>query len=91
MASTKSKEWTRAIMCRPRDNLTTEAGLRAQHHVMVSRLDQEVINRMRMIELALITKLITLPVLTRLDVNAYWHGVRAHMVKGSGPLSEEAQ
>ncbi|XP_023163154.1 uncharacterized protein LOC111594191 [Drosophila hydei] len=41
MASTKSKEWTRAIMCRPRDNLTTEAGLRAQHHVMVSRLDQE--------------------------------------------------
>ncbi|EDW11663.1 uncharacterized protein LOC6576225 [Drosophila mojavensis] len=41
MALPKSKEWSRSLICRPKDNLTTEAGLRAQHHVMVSSLERE--------------------------------------------------
>ncbi|KAH8392234.1 hypothetical protein KR215_003686 [Drosophila sulfurigaster] len=37
----KSKEWSRAIICRPKDNLTTEAGLRAQKYTMVPTIEKE--------------------------------------------------
>ncbi|XP_064535445.1 uncharacterized protein LOC135426319 [Drosophila montana] len=34
MVSSIHKEWSRSIICRPKDNLTTEAGLRAQQSTM---------------------------------------------------------
>ncbi|XP_034473199.1 uncharacterized protein LOC117780681 [Drosophila innubila] len=37
----KSKEWSRAIICKPKDSLTTEAGLRAQRNVMVPTIEKE--------------------------------------------------
>ncbi|ALC41622.1 CG31816 [Drosophila busckii] len=41
MAVTKTKEWSRAQKFVPKDNLTTEAGLRAQKHVMESCIDKD--------------------------------------------------
>ncbi|EDV94181.1 GH25193 [Drosophila grimshawi] len=37
----KVKEWSRSLICRPKDNLTTEAGLRAQRHAMVPSIECE--------------------------------------------------
>ncbi|KAH8404875.1 hypothetical protein KR222_007837 [Zaprionus bogoriensis] len=39
-SGTKTKEWSRAILCRPKDNLVTEGLLRAQRYVMVSSVEK---------------------------------------------------
>ncbi|EDW64405.1 uncharacterized protein [Drosophila virilis] len=37
----RHKEWERSLICRPIDNLTTEAGLRAQRCAMVATRERE--------------------------------------------------
>lgn len=42
MAVEKNKEWTKALLQRPKDNLITEGLLRAQRNVMVTTIEKDV-------------------------------------------------
>lgn len=42
MAAEKYREWSRTLLCKPKDNLVTEGLLRAQRVVMVTTLEKDV-------------------------------------------------